>query len=131
MKYIMMMTGTLPGWKQQGVDGWTPDEAHMDFLRAFNKELTEAGELVQIVALTAPDQHRVVRARDDGPPTVTDGPFPEAKEFLAGYWIIDVDSPERAYELAGRVSGAPGPGGKPLNMTVELRPVMGGSGVEM
>ena len=59
-------------------------------------------------------------------PEVTDGPFAEAKEFLAGYWIVDVDSPERAYALAGEVSAAPGPGGKPINMPIEVREVMSG-----
>ena len=59
-----------------------------------------------------------------GAPAVTDGPFPEAKEFLVGYWIVDVDSPERAYQIAAEASAAPGPGGKPLNMAIEVRQVM-------
>ena len=66
---------------------------------------------------------------DDGRP-VTDGVFPETKEFLAGYWIIEVDRPERAYEVAGKASAAPGPGGKPLNMDIEVREVMSVSPVE-
>jgi hypothetical protein len=64
-----------------------------------------------------------VRAGKDGAP-VTDGPFPEAKEFLAGFWIVEVDTPERAYELAAQASAAPGPGGAPLNMPIEVRQVM-------
>jgi len=64
-----------------------------------------------------------VRAADDGKP-ITDGVFPESKEFLVGYWIIDVDSPERAYQIAAEASAAPGPGGKPLNMAIEVRQVM-------
>ena len=75
--------------------------------------------------LGGPDQAKLVRAGKDGQP-VTDGVFPEAKEFLAGYWIVDVESPERAYEMAAEVSAAPGPGGAPLNMAIEVRQVMSG-----
>ena len=64
--------------------------------------------------------------RKGGGPEVTDGPFPEAKEFLAGFWIIDCETTERAYEIAARVSAAPGKGGVPLNMPVEVRQVMSG-----
>jgi hypothetical protein len=67
----------------------------------------------------------LVRAGRNGVP-VTDGPFAESKEFLAGYWIVDVDTPERAYELAAKASAAPGPGGAPLNMAIEVRQVMSG-----
>ncbi|HMG54791.1 MAG TPA: YciI family protein, partial [Kofleriaceae bacterium] len=68
---------------------------------------------------------RRVRAGADGKP-ITDGVFPEAKEFLAGYWIVDVDRTERAYEIAARASAAPGPGGAPMNMAIEVRQVMSG-----
>jgi hypothetical protein len=73
-----------------------------------------------------PSDARIVRAASGGAPAVTDGPYPEAKEFLAGYWIVDVGSPEEAYEIAGRASAAPGPGGTPLNMPIEVRQVMSG-----
>src|SRR3712207_9182557 len=76
--------------------------------------------------LAPPGQARVVRAGKNGAPAVTDGPFPEAKEFLAGYWIVEVDRPERAYEIAAKASAAPGPGGVPLNMPIEVRRVMSG-----
>ncbi|MEO8227875.1 MAG: YciI family protein, partial [Gemmatimonadota bacterium] len=68
-------------------------------------------------------QARLIRAGNDGRP-VTDGVFPETKEFLAGYWIVEVDSPARAYELAAKASAAPGPGGAALNMPIEVRQVM-------
>ena len=55
---------------------------------------------------------------------MTDGVFPESKEFLAGYWIVDVESAERAYEIAARISGAPGPGGSALSMPIEVRQIM-------
>jgi hypothetical protein len=93
-------------------------------MHSLNRDLTESGELVGVEGLAAPGEARVVRAGKNGVPAVTDGPFPEAKEFLAGYWIIDVDRAERAYEVAARASAAPGPGGVPLNLAVEVRQVM-------
>jgi len=125
MRYILMMH--VPrGTGDYQSNAWSPEDwrAHMDYWRSLNKGLTESGELVGVEALTAPGQARVVRAGKDGLPAVTDGPFPEAKEFLAGYWIIDVDRPERAHEIAARASAAPGPGGVPLNMPIEVRQVM-------
>jgi hypothetical protein len=105
--------------------GFTPDDvnAHMEFMHALNRELKEKGELVGAEGLTPPGQARVVRAANGGKPSVTDGPFAETKEFLAGYWIVQVDRPERAYEIAARASAAPGPGGVPLNMPIEVREV--------
>jgi hypothetical protein len=88
------------------------------------------GELVAAEGLSFPDQAKLVKAGKNGTP-VTDGVFPESKEFLAGFWIIDVDSPERAYEVAAKVSAAPGPGGEPLNMPIEVRPIMSGPPPEM
>ena len=92
-------------------------------MHRLNKELKDGGELVGGEDLTGPGKAQLVRAGNDGRP-VTDGVFPETKEFLAGYWIIEVDRPERAYEVAGKASAAPGPGGKPLNMDIEVREVM-------
>ena len=104
---------------------WDPDDitAHLDYLRALNAELIESGELVEMQALTGPDLARIV-VSDGGPPVVTDGPFPEVKELLAGYQLIDVESEERAVEIAAKVSAAPGPGGVPLRQRIELRSVM-------
>jgi hypothetical protein len=110
------------------VGAWPKQDlkAHIDFMIKFSKELAAAGELVSAEGLDSPGQTRVVRAGKTGKPEVTDGPFAEAKEFLAGYWIVDVETPERAYEIAGRASAAPGPGGAPLNMPIEVRQVMSG-----
>jgi hypothetical protein len=91
----------------------------------FGKRLAASGELASAEGLSGPDQARCVRAGKDGEP-VTDGIFPETKEFLAGYWIVDVDSPDRAYAIAAEASAAPGPGGRPLNMAIEVRQVMSG-----
>jgi hypothetical protein len=94
-------------------------------MMGLNKELHERGELVSAEGLSLPDQAKLIRADKNGRP-ITDGIFPESKEFLAGFWIIDVDSAERAYAIAAKVSAAPGPGGAPLNMPVEVRPIMSG-----
>ncbi|WP_157594681.1 YciI family protein [Streptosporangium amethystogenes] len=99
-------------------------KAHIEFMHDTNRKFIEAGEFVDAQGLAAPEQARIVRAGEGGAPVITDGPFPETKEFLIGYWIIDCDSPERAVELAAHVSAAPGPGGKPLNMPIEVREVM-------
>lgn len=132
MKFIMMMHASAAGWEKAGIGTWPLDDmkAHIAFMMQFNKELVEAGELVGAEGLASPEYAKIVRARKDGSPEVTDGPFPEAKEFLAGWWIIDVESPERAYALAARASAAPGVGGVPLNMAIEVREVMSGPCVD-
>lgn len=122
MKYILMMNTMKSG---SGVPEWPRKDlqAHIAFMRSLCQDLGESGELVSAEGLSFPDQARLVRAGKDGTP-VTDGVFPEGKEFLAGYWIVDVDTPERAYAIAARASAAPGPGGAPLNMPIEVRLVM-------
>ena len=129
MKYILMMNTMRAG---AGVPAWPKADlqAHIAFMHTVNRELREAGEFVLAEGLAFPDQARQVRAGKDGLP-VTDGVFPEAKEFLAGFWIVDVDSAERAYAIAARVSAAPGPGGASLNMPIEVRPVMSAPPREM
>jgi hypothetical protein len=125
MKYILMMncpkTGydTLAAWPKKDI------QAHIAFMRDFTKGLRDSGELAAAEGLASPNEARIVRAGKDGEP-ITDGVFPEAKEFLAGYWIVDVESTERAYEIAAGASAAPGPGGTPLNMSIEVRQVMSG-----
>jgi len=125
MKYMLMMN-TPRGTGDYQISQWPKEafKAHIDFMHRLNKDLHAAGELVGGEGLTPPGQAKLVRAGKNGAPVVTDGPFPEAKEFLAGYWIVDVDTPERAYEIAGRASMAPGGDGKPLNMVLEVRAVM-------
>jgi hypothetical protein len=134
MKYMLMMQGTRKGWLTDGIGTWQPDEikAHIGFMKQLNKELREAGELVGAEGLATPDEAKIVRAKKGGAePEVTDGPFAEAKEFLAGFWIIDVETPRRAYEIAARASAAPGKGGQPLNMPIEVRQVMGAPPVDL
>jgi len=132
MKFMLMMHAPR-GTGDWSVFKWPPEDlrAHIDFMKRFGKELKDSGELVAAEGLAAPDQARVVRARKGGGLEVTDGPFPEAKEFLAGYWIVDVESPEQAYEIAARASAAPGPGGAPLNLRIEVREVMSAPPVDL
>ena len=120
MKYILLMSGTKMGvdtyhaWSQKDI------EAHMAVLGRINNELTESGEFVATQGLAEPREAKVVRGEKNGMP-VTDGIFPESKEFLLGYWIVDVASPERAYAIAARISAAPGPAGAPTNVPIEVR----------
>jgi hypothetical protein len=125
MRYLLMMHAPR-GTGEWPFINWSPEDwkAHMDFLNRLNKELTESGELVGIEGLASPGEARVVRAGKNGLPAVTDGPFPESKEFLAGWWMVEVDRTERAYEIAAKASAAPGPGGAPLIMPIEVRQVM-------
>jgi len=123
MRYMLMMHSSAKGAFQ--IASWPKEDIarHIGFMMDFAKRLTETGELVSGAGLTGPEQAKVVRAGEDGRP-ITDGVFPESKEFLAGYWLVDVETPERAYEIAAQASAAPGPGGKPLNMPIEVREVM-------
>ena len=131
MKFMLMMNAPSKTGDWQ-VANWAPDEvkAMVGFMKRLNKELSEAGELVSAEGLATPGQAKLVRAGKDGFP-ITDGVFPESKEFLAGFWIIDVDTPARAYAIAARASTAPGPGGKPLNMVIEVREVMSAPPVDV
>jgi hypothetical protein len=126
MKYILMMTATkadcdwYANWPKEVL------QANFAFMRAFSKELKDSGVFVATEGLTFPDQAKIVRAGSDGTP-ITDGVFPEAKEFLMGYWIVDVESPDQAYSIAARASEAPGPvhpNGKRLS--IEVREIMSG-----
>lgn len=123
MKYILMMNCPRNGYESMGT--W-PKKAiadHMAFMHALNKDLREAGEWVAGEGLADPRQAVIVRVGKDGVP-VTDGVFPESKEFLAGYWIVDVENEARAMAIAAAASMAPGPGGAPLHLAIEMRQVM-------
>jgi hypothetical protein len=123
MKYILMMSGTKGGVETYRAWSERDRQAHMAVLQSINKELSKSGEFVATEGLAGPNEAKVVRGERGGLP-VTDGVFPESKEFLLGYWIVDVETPERAYAIAGRISAAPGPGGVPTNMPIEVRQVM-------
>lgn len=124
MRYMLMMHAPR-GTGEYQVTQWKPEDlqAHIQFMHALNKDLTASGELVSGEGLAAPGEAKLVRVGRNGEP-VTDGPFAESKEFLAGFWIVDVDSTERAYAIAARASSAPGPGGKQLVIPIEVRQVL-------
>src|SRR5580704_13766585 len=125
MKYIMMMNATKADFDTYAK--WSKEDLQRNvaFMRAFSKELKDSGVFVATEGLGWPNEAKRVRAGKDGEP-ITDGIFPESKEFLAGYWIVDVESAEQAYTIAARASGAPGPGGMAGNMPIEVRQVLGG-----
>ena len=125
MKYILMMNCPRNGYDAFAAWPKKDIQAHIGFMHNFNKQLKESGEFVSAEGLASPQEARLVRAGRDGAP-ITDGVFPESKEYLAGYWIVDVENPQRAYALAAQVSAAPGPGGTPFNMSIEVRQVMSG-----
>ena len=105
-------------------DQWTPEEfdAHVQYMRDFADRLRESGEFVDTQALLP--EGTWVRYDGEGRPPVTDGPFAETKDLIAGWIVIDVDSYERAVELAGELSAAPGEGGKPIHEWLEVRPFL-------
>jgi len=126
-KYLLIVD-YRPGVVETPMEQWAPAEikAHMDYYTALNQELTDSGELVDGYALTRPELAKEVTA-GAGAPVVTDGPFVEFKEMLAGFQVVDVESQERAIEIAALVSRVPGPGGVPLEQPISVRRVMGAS----
>ena len=125
MKYMLLMQAS------ERIEGppihtWDPADvkAHIQFMHDFNTKLVADGEFVDAQGLAGPEEAKVVRASKTGAPEVTDGPFPESKEFLAGFWVIDVDGLDRAIEVAAAISLAPGAGGVALNLPIEVRQVM-------
>jgi hypothetical protein len=123
MKYMLLMQRPQSGYEE--IRTMPPEDlkAHMEHMMALDEELRKSGEHVDGQPLTGPEQAVIVQAQEGGPPVVSDGPFPEAKEFLAGYWILDVESRERAIEIAARASAAPGRGGAPSKVPIEVRQV--------
>jgi hypothetical protein len=130
MKYILMMYAPKAGFDTYRTWSEKDVQAHFAVLKTINKDLTDSGEFVATEGLAWPDQAKIVRSGKNGAP-ITDGVFPESKEFLAGYWIVDVDTPDRAYAIAARISAAPGPGGTPTDMPIEVRQIMTGRSAEL
>ncbi|MEO7156205.1 MAG: YciI family protein [Vicinamibacterales bacterium] len=122
MKFMLQMNVKKGPYQ---MEGWSQDDVKrmVGFMHQLNADLSAKGQLVSAEGLVAPEQTRVVKANDAGSPIVTDGPFAESKEFIAGYWIVEVTSADEAYAIAAQASACPGPGGKPLNMPIELREV--------
>ncbi|GAA1382387.1 YciI family protein [Kitasatospora putterlickiae] len=141
MKYMLLMQFSAKDLDIPKVEEWPIEDVriHVRYMRDLNAELNASGELVDAQGLAMPETARIVRA-GGGAPVVTDGPFPETKEWLAGWWIVDCapgsdddgDGGERrAIEIAAKVSAAPGPGGRPLDMPVEVRRIMSEPPVEV
>jgi hypothetical protein len=130
MKFMLVMQGTRAGWESMGT--WKPEEirAHITFMIELYKELSKAGELVMAEGLDMPVNAKIVKATRADAPVISDGPFPESKEFLAGFWIVDVKDAKRAYAIAAKASTAPGQGGKPMAIPIEVRQVMSTPSVE-
>ena len=112
---------------------WSPADikAHIEFQQVLNAELLDRGELVDAQGLAGPERARFVVSDGTSAPVITDGPFPESKELLAGYRIVDVESDERAVEIAARISAAPGLDGAPIRQPIEVRVVMSAPDPEM
>ena len=106
---------------------WSPEDiqAHIEFQHVLNQELTDRGELVDAQGLAGPDVAKFVVSDGRSAPVITDGPYPETKELLAGYRMIDVDTLDRALEIAARASAAPGWNREPIRQAIEVREVMG------
>lgn len=124
MKYMLLIVANREEWSS-GLTGWSPEDiqAMVRYMDDLNRELVASGELVEANGLAGPAHAKTVRARPDDGPVVTDGPYPESKEVLAGYWVVDVPTEARAIEIAARASAAPGPGGVPVNQPIEVHPV--------
>lgn len=129
MKYILMMNAPVSG--VEGYQKWSQADmqTHFAALQEITHRLKESGEFIATEGLVPPQFAKVVRSGTNGAP-ITDGVFPEGKEFLLGYWMVDVDSAERAYDIAGQISSCPGPGGIPTNMPIEVRQIMTSKAVE-
>ena len=128
MRFMLLQNyGHTNGSGCPPMDEWSPEDirAHIEFQQVLNQELLDSGELVDAQGLAGPDQAKSVRWDGQGAPVITDGPFPETKELLAGYRLIDVESLERAIEIAARASAAPAYGGQPIQDDIEVRQVMG------
>ena len=112
---------------------WSPADirVHIEFQQVLNRELVERGELVDAQGLAGPEQARRVVSDGTGVPVITDGPFPESKELLAGYRLVDVETAGRAIEIAAQASAAPGPGGTPVQQPIEVRQVLSAPDPEM
>ena len=123
MKYMLMMHA--PANCAEALSKWSQDDfkAHIEFMHALNKRLVDAGEFVLAEGLAMPHEAKIVTAKQAGKPLVSDGPFAESKEFLAGFWIVKVPNAQRAYEIASMASVAPGPGGAPMGLAIEVREV--------
>jgi hypothetical protein len=127
MKFLLI-TDFQPGRSKAPMEDWKPEEvqAHLDYYRALHRELEASGVLVESEVLTGPDLAKVVTSNGRDATVVTDGPFPEFKEWIAGYQIVDVESEARALEIAAKISAVPCEGGRPMEQPITVRRIMDG-----
>jgi hypothetical protein len=120
---MLLIHGNSKGW--EGLDDWSQEDlqAMVRFMHGINADLSDSGELLDAQGLAGPEYAKTVRASQDGEPIITDGPFSETKEVLAGFWLLEVSSEQRALEIATRISATPGPGGILINQPVEVHPI--------
>ena len=125
-KYMLLQSYTAGAGCDVPIGEWPLEDirAHIAFQQALDDELRDKGELVDSQGLAGPDVAKTVVSDGKGSPVVTDGPYPEGKELLAGYRLVDVESEDRALEIGAQVSAAPGPAGVPIQHPVEVRQVM-------
>jgi hypothetical protein len=126
MTRYLLVVNFEGGVVEAPMEDWKPEEitAHLDYYKALHNELVSSGELVQSEVLAGPDLAKIVTSDGLTAPVVTDGPFQEYKEWLAGYQIVDVDSEARAIEIAAKISAVPGPGGVGTQQPIQVRQVM-------
>lgn len=126
MRFMLLQNYAEPASGCPPMTEWSPEDirAHIEFQHVLNNELSDLGELVDAQGLSGPDQAKFVVWDGAGAPVVTDGPYPESKELLAGYRLIDVESLQRAIEIAAKASAAPGMGGTPIRDHIEVRQVL-------
>ncbi|MFL5726630.1 MAG: YciI family protein [Chloroflexota bacterium] len=126
MAKYMLIVDFQPGVEETPMEEWQPEEveAHLAYYAALNRELVATGELIQTEILTGPDVAKLVTSDGITAPVVTDGPFQEFKEWIAGFQVFDVDSEQRAIEIAARISAVPGPGGRPIEQPIQVRRIM-------
>ena len=125
MRYLLAVNFE-GGVIQTPMEEWKPEEitAHLDYYKALYEQLVSSGELVDSQILTGPNLAKIVTSDGLTAPVVTDGPFQEFKEWIAGYQIVDVESEARAIEIAARISAVPGPGGAATQQPIQVRQVM-------
>ncbi|MCE6999174.1 YciI family protein [Saccharothrix sp. S26] len=124
-KFLLLMNYGPAANCDVPMDQWAHEDvaAHIRFQQDLGKELAENGELVDAQGLASPELAKTVTYTGSGAPVITDGPFPESKELLAGYWMVDTTL-ERALEIAAKASAAPGPNGVPIGQPIEVRELM-------
>ncbi|MGW4803704.1 YciI family protein [Kitasatospora sp. NPDC004272] len=125
MRYVLQLHFSQDDTRVPPIPTWSPEAtaAHLAHVRRTAAELTATGELVEARGLAEPATARIVRATG-GEPVVTGGPFPDGKEFLYGWWLVDCADEARAVEIAARVSAVPGHDGRPMNLPIEVRELL-------